>query len=92
MYDFTIHLSFFRAKFILFLVHTVIMTTALVLAARKQDPCLYNEDLDIFRGICEAVLFLCVMYNIFREVFKLRRYEHSMSSYQIKIAFNLCNI
>lgn len=63
------------------MVHTVIMTSALVLAARKQDPYLYNEDIDIFRGICEGLLFLCVMYNIFREVFKLQRYEYSMSQY-----------
>lgn len=56
------------------------MTLALVLAAKKQNPSLYDEGVDIFRGICEGVLVLCVMYNVFREMYKLKRYVASYSN------------
>lgn len=61
----------------MFLAHTIIMTLALVLAARKQDPNDYNEGVDKFRGMCEVLLFLCVMYNVCKEVYKLNRYIHA---------------
>ena len=49
------------------------MTLALVLAARKADPREYDEGVDIFRGICEVLLFLCIMYNVLVEVYQFKR-------------------
>ena len=49
------------------------MTSAFVLAARKTDPREYDEGVDIFRGICEAILVLCITYNVFVEVYQLKR-------------------
>jgi len=56
------------------------MTTALVLAARKTNPHEYDEGVDILRGMCEALLFLCIMYNVFVEVYQLKRCVHFMIS------------
>ena len=50
------------------------MTTALVLAARKTDPREYDEGVDILRGIFEPLLFLCIIYNVFAEMFQFKRY------------------
>ena len=49
------------------------MTLALVLAARKTDPREYDEGIDKFRGVCEAFLFLCIIYNVFVEVYQFKR-------------------
>ena len=72
-----------RSKFIFFLIHTAIMTTALVLAARKTDPRKYDEGVDIVRSICEACLLFCIIYNIlkelrhlFKELYQLKRYAY----------------
>ena len=56
-----------------FLVHTVILTLALVLAARKQDPRDYDEGVDVFRGICEALLLIVTMYTLLIEVYQLKK-------------------
>ena len=56
------------------------MTLALVLAARKADPREYDEGVDIFRGICEALLLLCITYNVFVEVYQFKRYVCSHNS------------
>ena len=63
------------------------MTLALVLAAKKSDPRDYNEDVDKFRGICEVILFLCILRNIFTEVYQLKRYVelHLISNNIIEI-------
>ena len=53
------------------------MTLALVLAARKTDPFKYDEDVDIFRGICEVLLFLSISYNVLVEVYQFKRYVGS---------------
>ena len=53
------------------------MTLALVLAARKADPREYDEGIDVFRGICEGLLFLCITYNVFVEVYQFKRYVYS---------------
>ena len=58
-------------QFILFLVHTSILTVALVLAARKQDPRDYDEGVDVFRGICEAFLFIFTFYTLLIEIYQL---------------------
>ena len=63
-----------RIKFILFIIHTVIMTSALVLAARKSDPRDYDANVDILRGVCEAALLICILWNIPRELYQLKRY------------------
>ena len=56
------------------------MTSTLVLAARKTNPREYDEGVDIFRGMCEVLLFLCIMYNVFGEVYQLKRFVHFMIS------------
>ena len=55
--------------------HTVIMTSALVLAARKSDPRHYDTNVDIFRGICEAAELICTLSNILKELYQLTRYS-----------------
>ena len=49
------------------------MTSALVLAVRESDPREYDSGIDIFRGICEVLFFLFTMYNVFVEVYQLKR-------------------
>ena len=66
--------ALYRNQFAFYLVYTAIMTLALVLAARKSDPLDYNEGIDIFRGLCEAVIFLFVIYNVCREGYQLKKY------------------
>ena len=56
--------------------HTVIMTAALVLAARKSDPRDYNVNVDIFRGICETAELICTLSNILKELYQLKRYSY----------------
>ena len=67
-------MSYCRRWFIQYIIYTAIMTTALVLAARKTDPHEYDEGVDKFRGICEALMFLAIMVNLFGEVHQLIRY------------------
>ena len=49
------------------------MTSALVLAAKKTNPRDYDEGVDIFRGICEALFMLCIMYNVCVELYQCIR-------------------
>jgi len=49
------------------------MTSALVLGARKSDPRHYDTNVDILRGICEAALLICILWNIPRELYQLKR-------------------
>ena len=63
----------YSMQFILFLVHTIVLTVALVLAARKQDPRDYDEGVDVFRGICEALLLIFTMYTSLIEVYQLKK-------------------
>lgn len=65
--------SSYRNQFIFFLFHSVVMTLALVLAARKQDPRDYDEGIDIFRGICEAILLIVTLYTMFIEIYQLKK-------------------
>ena len=69
---------YYRSQFIFYIFHTAIMTLALILAARKSDPREYDEGVDILRGICEVLLFLCIMYNVFVETYQLKRFVHSV--------------
>ena len=46
---------------------------ALVLAARKQDPRDYDEGVDVFRGICEALLLIFTLYTLLIEVYQLKK-------------------
>ena len=62
-----------RIQFIFFLVHSIVLTLALVLAARKQDPRDYDEGVDVFRGICEAFLLIFTLYNLLVELNQLRK-------------------
>ena len=63
----------FRNQFLFFLLHSLVMTLALVLAARKQDPRDYDEGIDIFRGICESFLLIFTLYNFVTEVYQLKK-------------------
>ena len=67
------HFCPFRNQFLFFLVHSLVMTLALVLAARKQDPRDYDEGVDVFRGICESVLLIITIYNFATEVYQLKK-------------------
>ena len=62
-----------RVQFILFLLHSLILTLSLVLAARKQDPRDYDEGVDVFRGICEGFLLIFTLYTLVIEIYQLRK-------------------
>ena len=62
-----------RTQFIFYIIHTAIMTSAFVLAAEKANPRDYDEGVDIFRGICEALFILCIMYNVCVELYQCIR-------------------
>ena len=64
---------YYRSQFIFYIIHTVIMTSALILAARKTDPLEYDDGIDIFRGICEALFFLSIIYNACVEAYQFKR-------------------
>ena len=68
-------LCIYRIGFILFMVHTVIMTSALVLATKESDPRDYDANIDIFRGVCEAAGLICILWNILNELYQLIRYN-----------------
>ena len=65
-------ISILRLQFCCFLTVMTTLTCALVLAARKQDPRLYDEPADIFRGICEAIAALLLGYYGISELNQLR--------------------
>ena len=50
------------------------MTIAFVLGARKSNPQEYDESVDIFRGINEALLAICIIYNLLVEIYQFKRY------------------
>ena len=64
---------FCRSQYIFYVIHSIFLTIALVLAARKTDPSSYDEGIDIFRGICEALLLLSIFYNLLVEIYQLKR-------------------
>ena len=47
------------------------LVCALVIAARKQRPELYDNKIDIFRGLCEAAVIIFVGWNGLAEGRKL---------------------
>ena len=65
-------LSILRLQFCYFLIVMATLTSALVLAARKQDPRLYNKPVDIFRGLCEVIAALLLGYYGISEINQLR--------------------
>lgn len=60
-------------QFIFYLCHSIVMTLALVLAARKRDPRDYDEGVDVFRGICEALLFINTMFTLLVETYQFKK-------------------
>ena len=62
-----------RFQFIFFLVHCLVLTLALVLAARKQDPRNYDEGVDIFRGMCEGFLIIFTLYTLVIEIYQWQK-------------------
>ena len=67
------YVLYYKGQFIFYIIHTVIMTSALVLAARKTDPREYDDGIDIFRGICEVIFFLFIIYNACAEANQFKR-------------------
>ncbi|XP_065884791.1 transient receptor potential cation channel subfamily A member 1-like isoform X2 [Dysidea avara] len=65
----------FLNQFLFFLFHTGVMTLALILAARENDPSNYDDGVDIFRGICEAVLICCILYNVIVEIYQIKKHK-----------------
>ena len=62
----------FSGQFVYFLLFLTCLTFALVLAAEKIDPRLYDTPFDVFRGICEGFTLLSVLYNGFSEINQMR--------------------
>ena len=76
-------------QFVHFLVYTIIMTVALVLAARKLDPLYYDEGVDVFRGMCEVLLLLCIIYNALRETYHFKR-NICNNTNELCLELNIC--
>ena len=64
----------YSVQFMFFLIHTLVLTLALVLAARKQDPRDYDQGVDVFRGICEGLLLIFIIYTTIIEFYQIRKY------------------
>ena len=58
------YVLYYKGQFIFYIIHTVIMTSALVLAAKKTDPREHDDGIHIFHGICEALIFLSIIYTL----------------------------
>lgn len=65
----------FVLQFVTYLAVMACLTCALVLAAKKTDPRRYDEPVDIFRGICEAISLLAIGYNGVAEVNQMRIHQ-----------------
>ena len=50
------------------------LACALIIAARKPSPEVYDSRIDIFRGICEAFVMLFVGWNGFAEIRQVIKY------------------
>lgn len=55
----------------MYLVLMGILTPAIVFAAHKPDPRQYNEPLDVFRGVLEAIALLITFFNCASELIQL---------------------
>ena len=55
------------------------MILALFTAARKPNPHIYDEAIDILRVICEVFLLLVVAYDVFVQFCQVKRYKHIAS-------------
>ena len=65
----SMYIIYYRLQFFWYLLIFLLLTIALVLAAKKPDPRVYNTPLDYFRLICEVILFLVVIvYNGVAEI------------------------
>ena len=69
MYDVSLFCSL---QFLYFLFVMLTLTCALVLAAKKLDPRMYDEPIDILRGICEGSVLIAIGYNGISELNQLR--------------------
>ena len=49
-----------------------ILTCALILAAKKSDPRLYDTPVDVVRGVCEAISIITIGYNGVAELNQLK--------------------
>ena len=56
-----------------YIIHTVIMILALLIAARKANPLAYDDSIDKFRGICEGFLGLFFVYDVYALVHQMIR-------------------
>ena len=65
-------LSIHSGHFLYYLAVMTIMTCALVLAAKKSDPRLYDTPVDVLRGVCEGICILAIGYNGIAELNQLR--------------------
>lgn len=62
-----------RSHLAFYIIHTVIMILALLIAARKANPLAYDDGIDKFRGICEAFLGLFFVYDVYAMVHQVIR-------------------
>ena len=53
----------YRLQFLWYLLVFVLLTAALVLAAKKTDPLVYDSPVDYIRLLCEVSLILIVVVN-----------------------------
>lgn len=53
---------------LIFLIFYGILNVALILAANSPDPRVYNRPVDYFRGLCEAVTVMNILWNLLAEI------------------------
>lgn len=44
------------------------LSTALVLAAMKNDPTAYDQPVDIFRAMCEGLTLLLITLSLLKDI------------------------
>lgn len=54
----------------------IAISSALIIAATQPDPHVYDEPVDIFRGLCEGLAILLITAAAINEIYNLCLYVH----------------
>ncbi len=66
--------SLFSVHFFYWAITMVAISTALTIAAEQPNPHLYDQPVDIFRGICEGLAILLVTATSLTEIYNIYLY------------------
>ena len=59
------------------------ISVALIVAAMEQHPELYDEPVDIFRGVCEGITLLLVTLSFLTELYHIYLYVNAIACVRI---------